>query len=146
MKLLLDVMCGGLTSYLRMCGHDTVYALDRGVESDDRLLAIAHGEERTLVTRDIQLAERADRAILLDATATETQLLTLRNAGVRLTLTEPTYCGRCNGSVRLVGAEETIPEYAPDPTEERVWQCQECEQCFWKGSHWERVQEVLSSL
>lgn len=54
MKLLLDVMCGGLTSYLRMCGHDTVYALDRGVEADDRLLAIAHEEDRTLVTRDSQ--------------------------------------------------------------------------------------------
>ncbi|PSQ40099.1 hypothetical protein BRD13_00720 [Halobacteriales archaeon SW_5_70_135] len=56
MRLLLDAMCGGLRAPLRMCGHDTAYALDRDVEADDRLLALAREEERTLITRDRELA------------------------------------------------------------------------------------------
>ena len=34
-RLLLDAMLGKLATYLRMCGHDAAYALDRGVEADD---------------------------------------------------------------------------------------------------------------
>ena len=49
-------MCGKLATYLRMCGHDTAYALDRGVEDDDALLAIAEAEGRTPVTRDREVA------------------------------------------------------------------------------------------
>ncbi|WP_394348159.1 Mut7-C RNAse domain-containing protein, partial [Halorubrum sp. SP9] len=59
---MLDVMCGKLATYLRLCGYDAAYALDRGVEADDRLLDLAADEGRTLVTRDRELAARADAA------------------------------------------------------------------------------------
>ncbi|TKX52332.1 hypothetical protein EXE45_19560, partial [Halorubrum sp. SP9] len=55
-------MCGKLATYLRLCGYDAAYALDRGVEADDRLLDLAADEGRTLVTRDRELAARADAA------------------------------------------------------------------------------------
>lgn len=55
---LLDAMCGTLATYLRMCGYDVAYALDRDAEADDRLLDLAAAEDRTLVTRDRELAER----------------------------------------------------------------------------------------
>lgn len=141
-RLLLDVMCGGLRSYLRMCGHDTVYALDRGIEADDRLLAIAREEDRTLITRDRRLATRADTAILLETTDTESQLRALYNAGIELTLVEPTRCSRCNG--RLEPAIGPRPEYAPP--ERPAWQCVDCGQWFWKGSHWNRVRATLQSV
>ncbi len=145
MRLALDVMCGGLRSYLRMCGHDMAYALDRGIECDDRLLALARAEERTLVTRDVTLAERAGDSLLLRETAVEKQLRELDAAGVDLALTDvPERCGRCNG--RLERVEDDTPEYAPPPDEERVWQCTVCSQCFWKGSHWDRVENTLASL
>lgn len=67
--LLCDVMLGSLATYLRMCGYDTTYALDRGVEADDRLLEIAHDENRTLLTRDRQLAARARAPDTGDASA-----------------------------------------------------------------------------
>lgn len=47
MQLLLDVMCGGLVAYLRMCNHDTVYAGDRGLEAQLAELAAA-GVDLTL--------------------------------------------------------------------------------------------------
>lgn len=145
MRLLLDVMCGGLRPYLRMCGHDTAYALDHDIEGDDRLLALARTEERTLVTRDVALADRADDSLLLRETAVEDQLRELATAGVDLVLADaPERCGRCNGPLQR--AEKDTPDYAPSPDEERVWRCTECGQCFWKGSHWDSVEETLASL
>ncbi|WP_237560459.1 Mut7-C RNAse domain-containing protein, partial [Halolamina rubra] len=58
-------MLGKLATYLRMCGYDTAYALDRGVEADARIRRLAAAENRTLLTRDEQLAASVDDAILL---------------------------------------------------------------------------------
>ncbi len=147
MKLLLDAMCGGIRAHLRMCGHDAAYALDRDVEADDRLLSVARGEDRTLVTRDRALAARADASILLTERSVEGQLRELAAAGVALSLVDrPTRCGRCNGPVDAVAADVATPEYAPDPGETDVWRCRDCGGHFWKGSHWEDVAATLRDL
>lgn len=147
MDLLLDVMCGGLVAYLRMCGHDTVYAGDRDLEADDALLAVARDDERTIVTRDVQLASRAEASILLESRDVEAQLAELAAAGLELTLdAEPDFCGRCNGPLEPVDSAASTPEYAPDPAETAVWHCRDCGQHFWRGSHWDRVERTLSGL
>ncbi|WP_121822192.1 Mut7-C RNAse domain-containing protein [Halostella salina] len=144
MRLLLDAMCGGVRSHLRMCGYDAAYALDRGVEDDDALLRIASDEDRTLVTRDRSLAGRADDAISLGSTDTDEQLRALA-AGLDLSLDDdPSRCGACNGA--LEPTEVGTPDYAPDPSEESVWRCRDCGQCFWTGSHWDRVAETLAAV
>lgn len=150
MRLLLDAMCGHLTGVCRMCGHDTVYALDEGLEDDGRLLALVRETGRTLVTRDVQLASRADRSVLLSGVDHDEHLRALRDAGVDLTLQDrPTYCGRCNGPVERVDEPEqdggAHPAYVPDG-ERPVWRCTECGQHFWKGSHWAAVRERLAKL
>ncbi|MCU4973091.1 Mut7-C RNAse domain-containing protein [Halobacteria archaeon AArc-m2/3/4] len=148
MPFLVDVMCGGLVSYLRMCGYDTAYAGDRDLEADDEVLVAARSEERTIVTRDVDLAARAESAILLESRETEAQLAELETAGVALELAdEPSRCGRCNGRLeRVTDTPASIPEYAPDPDEERIWQCGDCDQWFWTGSHWDRVRETLARV
>lgn len=140
-------MCGGLVAYLRMCGHDTVYAGDRNLEADDALLAVAEDEDRTLLTRDVQLATRADDAILLESREVEAQLVELASVGVELVLEDvPSHCGRCNGPLEDVATETSTPEYAPDPAERAVWRCRDCGQHFWRGSHWERVERTLERV
>ena len=153
-------MCGGLRSYLRMCGHDTGYALDRDVEGEaaasdseaaasdsDALLDLATAEGRTLVTRNVRLAGRADDAILLRERDVVDQLRELHDAGVDLTLGEtPRYCGACNGPLERVAPEEPTAEYAPDSREEPVWRCRDCGQLFWRGSHWDSVRETLDAV
>jgi hypothetical protein len=146
-RLLLDAMLGKLARYLRMCGYDAAYALDRGVEADDALLALATDEDRTLVTRDCQLATRAPRSVRIDSRAIDGQLRELREVGFELSLpAEPARCGRCNGPVARVAATDSVPEYAPDPGETRCYRCLDCGQVFWKGSHWEDVRERLDGL
>ncbi len=151
-RFLVDTMCGRLPPYLRLCGHDTVYAADRDVEADNALLAIASAEDRTILTRDRQLADRADAAILLTERKTRAQLSELAAAAVDLTPTEtPRRCGRCNGSVEAATEnQDEVPEYVPDELSGRgeataLWRCRSCEQYFWKGGHWERMVETLDS-
>lgn len=146
---LLDAMLGKLAVYLRMCGYDAAYALDRDVEDDDRLLAIAAAEGRTLLTRDEALAARTDDALLLRERDPLAQLEELRTAGVDFSLAgDPERCGRCNGSVERVDESgvnpEALPEYVPSGTP--VWRCRRCGQFFWKGSHWADLEERLESV
>ncbi|MFB6310881.1 MAG: Mut7-C RNAse domain-containing protein [Salinirussus sp.] len=137
-RFLCDAMLGTLTTYLRMCGYDTAYALDRDVEDEDELRSWAAEEQRTLLTRDRTLAEQTSDAILLTAHAPADQLTELANAGIELALPdEPIRCSHCNGRLAAVGPEEPRPDYAPDQEERPVWRCMTCGQFFWRGSHWE---------
>lgn len=145
--LVLDAMLGKLATYLRMCGYDAAYALDRDAEADDALLALAETEGRRLVTRNRELAERAPDAVLLTERAVEDQLRELAAAGFELELSdEPVHCGTCNAPVERVDRTEPTPEYAPDPAETPVWRCRDCGQHFWKGSHWEDMADTLAEL
>ena len=146
MRFLLDVMCGRLATYLRMCGYDAAYALDRGVEADDEVLALARDEDRILVTRDEGLAARREGSILLGSLDIEGQLRELGERGIELSLGEPARCSRCNAPVERVPEGASVPEYAPSPVEEAVWRCSGCGQHYWRGSHWDDVAARLDSL
>ena len=168
-RVLLDVMCGTLATYLRMCGYDAAYALDRGIEADDRILSIATAEDRTLITRDRQLAARDDGALLLTERDVLDQLREVAEAGLPVELAaEPTRCGACNGLVERVGpagadvGPDDRPEYVPDDVgaspaadpstggldadPRPAWRCRDCGRWFWKGSHWASVAERLDAV
>lgn len=145
---LVDAMCGTLATYLRVCGYDAAYALDRGVEADDEVLAVAETEGRTLLTRDAALAERAgDRGVLLGSRDVTDQLRELVEAGVTLSVADrPSRCGDCNGRLERVSSDASTPAYAPGPETTPQWRCRRCGRHFWKGSHYERMEETLSEL
>ena len=146
-RLLCDVMLGKLAVYLRLCGFDTAYAGDLGIESDDRIAARAEREGRRLCTRDVELAGRVPGSILLTELDVEAQLSELRGAGVELAVAEPPrYCGRCNGELIRIAPDAETPEYAPDPSETDCFRCRACGQVFWRGSHYERMCETIESV
>jgi uncharacterized protein with PIN domain len=146
-RLLLDAMLGRLATYLRMCGHDTVYTLDAGLETDEEILDRARSDERTLVTRDRDLAAQYPASILLSARDVQDQLAALAAAGVRIGLPEtPQRCSRCNDSLVRVDGTEPTPEYAPSTSEFDIWRCEGCGQHFWKGSHWADVAERIADI
>ncbi len=146
-RLLLDAMLGSLATYLRMCGYDAAYALDRGVEADDRLAALARAEGRTLLTRDAALAARVADSVLLEERDVTDQLRELRAAGFDLSLSEPRRCSSCNGRLERVDSDSGEgPAEGPNPDEQPVWRCVDCGQFFWKGSHWDDVRERLEGL
>ncbi|WP_152040587.1 Mut7-C RNAse domain-containing protein [Salinigranum salinum] len=146
-RLLLDAMLGKLARYLRMCGYDAAYALDRGIEADDDLRAVAESEGRALLTRDRQLAARVPGSVRIDAREIDDQLRELRSAGFELSLAgTPARCGRCNGPVDAIDEHGDVPDYAPDPGDTACYRCRDCGQVFWKGSHWDDVRERIAGL
>lgn len=144
--VLLDVMCGGILSVLRMVGYDTVYALDRDAESDAAVRTIAESEGRVLVTRDRPLAASTEHAVCLASKDADGQLAELAAAGFELRLGDPVRCSACNGLLERVGPDDRTPGYAPDPGEDESWRCRSCGQVYWRGSHWDDVEERLADL
>ena len=139
----MDAMLGSLARVLRMCGHDAAYCLDRGVETDDEILDLAGREDRAVVTRDRQLADRAREGLLVESKDVDEQLGELGAAGVDLAPAPGERCGACNGKLREVASGRERPEYVPDEASP-VWQCRDCGQFFWTGSHWEDVESRLA--
>ena len=120
--VLVDAMCGTLATYFRMCGYDAVYALDEGIEDDDRLASRSVAEGRLLITRDRELAARVDDALYLAERDVLDQLRAIADAGYPVELaSEPSHCGSCNGPLERVDAGGRIPDgidppaYVPDP-------------------------------
>ena len=150
-RLLLDSMLGTLATYLRMCGYDAAYVLD-GIDpaddpGDDAIVERVRASGRTILTRDRDLAARADDALLLRSREVDEQLSELDAAGYDLSLDdEPARCGSCNAPVDSVDAGVSLPAYAPDPARTDCWRCRECGQVFWKGSHWDDVRSTLDSV
>ena len=56
MKFLADGMLGKLTRWLRMLGHDVTYDVQL---NDNDLLELAKKENRVLLTKDLELYQRA---------------------------------------------------------------------------------------
>lgn len=146
-RLVTDAMLGRLTTYLRMCGHDTVYAPDADLESDGEIRGFAREEDRELLTRDVELAAATEDSLLLESKEIRPQLRELRETGFELRLPDtPERCSACNGSVERVSGDEQPPEYAPDPVSTPLWRCRACGQYFWKGSHWDDVARTLDTV
>jgi len=131
-------MVGRLARYLRFVGCDTVYA--RGL-TDDEILRQAREEGRVIVTRDRQLAARAERAVLLESPHLADQWHAVRAAFPELP-TEVRFerCTECNGQL------ERSPEGRPESTTEGVpwdrvraglplYRCVQCGHFYWEGSH-----------
>lgn len=137
---LLDEMLGKLARELRALGYDAAYA--HGSE-DDEILERAREEERVLVTRDRQLADRAgSQALLLETREPGEQLDHLVDR-LQLSPTADAFlsrCLECNELVEPVDAPDDVPDGLEDARHRR---CPSCERVYWPGTH---VEDMLDRL
>lgn len=136
-----DAMLGKLVTYMRMAGYDVVYAPDEDAVEDEKVARLASRKDRTLITRDVELAEKTG-GLLVESKQVEEQLRELAEAGFYFELAEPSRCSVCNGTLSQIEAEE---EDVPEDVE-RAWRCDDCGKRYWKGSHWDDVRETFESL
>jgi uncharacterized protein with PIN domain len=131
-RFLVDVMLMRLGRWLRLLGTDV--ANPPGPDDKD-LLELARLEERTLLTRDRQLAEMCASAtvpcLLIQSSLLEEQLRELSGLGLALEM-NPVRCTLCNGP--LAAATE------------QLWKCEGCGKLYWEGSHWRRMEETLQKI
>ena len=94
MKILCDQMLGTLAKWLRIMGFDTFYA--NAEMSDEDLLNIAKGENRTIFTRDKELIIRGKKKNLNVIAIETTDLdLQLNQALKHVNIDEKSILSRC---------------------------------------------------
>lgn len=148
LKFVTDGMLGKLTRWLRILGHDAEYT---GSMDDKELIQKAKNENRILLTRDVELYKQAiakgAEAFLVENPNQTANLASLaKRFNLRLEVNvEISRCPKCNGTIRSVSKSE-IAEKIPTATSSNYsefWQCQQCGQVYWRGAHWNRIEETL---
>jgi len=148
-RFLLDNHLGKLARYLRLLGLDTLYADNKADDAD--LARIAHQEQRVLLTRDRGLLKRSN-VVYGYCLRTRDSLQQLTAVLHRFQLHDEiapwTRCLRCNGLLRSVAKETILHRLEPKTklyfNEFRM--CDACEQIYWQGSHFARLQRIVDRV
>jgi uncharacterized protein len=147
-RFIADNHVGRLAVYLRMLGCDTLYRNDY---QDPELAQTASDEQRILLTRDRRLLMRkaVKYGYCLRSTDPREQLKEVaRRFG--LARQEQTFrrCLRCNALLQPV-AKEAVWERLEPLTQQYFDEfslCPGCGQVYWKGSHYEHMQELIRGI
>ncbi|MBP1912402.1 uncharacterized protein with PIN domain [Thermococcus stetteri] len=150
MKFIADMMLGRLARWLRLYGYDTLY----GIVDDDEIIKRALAEARVILTRDEELAEKAEklgaRVIFLSSNSLERQVEELRKFGVefRELFPENARCPKCNGPIERVPKEYVkgkVPESVYEKYDE-FYVCKKCGQIYWPGRQWKEMLKIDRKL
>jgi uncharacterized protein len=147
-RFVLDIHLGKLATSLRLLGFDVLYRNDY---EDEELARVSSSEERILLTRDRGLLMRSivEYGYYVRNTDPQQQIVEVMQRFDLYELVSPFQrCLRCNGLLESV-AKETVIDHLPENTRLHVdefYQCQNCNQVYWKGSHYERLQQFIDSV
>jgi hypothetical protein len=142
-------MLGKLTRWLRMIGQDVEYSVKF---SDSELLELAKKENRVLLTKDLELYQRAIAkgidALYLEG-KTESERLAELAKRYDLTLTidmEKSHCPICNTKLKETTKELLLGEVEKNTFlyYDKFWKCPNCGQVYWQGPHWEKINNILN--
>jgi uncharacterized protein with PIN domain len=148
LRFLTDGMLGKLTRWLRILGHDVEYT---GSMEDKDLIRKAWKEKRILLTRDVELYRQAiekgaEAFLIKDPNQTANLADLARRFGFKLEVdVKISRCPKCNGRIDVVSKSDVI-EKVPATTSsnyDEFWQCRSCGQVYWRGAHWQRIDETL---
>jgi len=147
-KFILDVHLGKLCKYLRMLGFDSFYRNDL---DDDEIIRISLAEKRIILTRDIGILRhgKVTHGYWLRSQYPKQQLSELIRRFNLEKQIRPFYrCTLCNGLVDKVEKEkiehlleENTRKYFDD-----FFQCRECRQVYWEGSHYDDMKAFVDGL
>lgn len=144
----LDVHLGKLAAYLRMMGFDTDYRNDY---DDFTLAEMSANEQRILLTCDRQLLMRkqVNYGYFVRARQPKQQLLEILSHYDLYNRLKPfTRCMHCNGKTRAVN-KKTIETQLQVKTRQHYnefFQCQSCNKIYWKGSHYQKMKNLVDSI
>jgi len=147
-KFLADSMLGKLARWLRMLGNDVTYDVKL---DDSKLLELAKSEKRTLLTKDLELYQRAVGkgidAYFVEGKSEAERLADLaKRYGTTLEIDmDKSYCPVCNTQLRVTPKEGLIGELEKNTFTyyDKFWKCPNCGQVFWQGAHWKQIRYTL---
>lgn len=147
-RFVLDIHLGKLATSLRLFGFDTLYRNDY---EDEELAKISHEQSRILLTRDKGLLMRSlvTYGYYVRSTNPQQQIVkVLRRFDLFNAVSPFQRCLRCNGLLKPTD-KEVIVDQLPETVQLQInefHRCQDCGQVYWKGSHYERLQQFVESV
>ncbi len=147
-RFVLDGHLGRLAAYLRLFGFDALYRNDF---DDDELASISCAEDRLLLTRDRGLLKRAvvHRGYWVREKEPQRQLEEIFNRFSLASQARPfTRCAKCNGLLKPVSKEEVYERLEPKTKAyyHDFRKCEQCDQVYWKGSHFRKLEKLIQKL
>jgi hypothetical protein len=144
-RFILDAHLGRLAAYLRLLGFDTLYRND---SADGELARHSSEEGRILLTRDPGLLKRSivTHGYWIRATAPAEQLVeVVRRFDLHDRVAPFRRCLRCNSLLEPIAKKQVIERLPPRTRTvfEEFWICRSCDQVYWKGSHYERMSQLV---
>lgn len=147
-RFVLDNHVGRLAAYLRMLGFDALYRNDF---DDETLAQISAEEERILLTRDRRLLMRkaVQYGYCLRSLDSRQQVVeVLRRYHLAASIAPFRRCLHCNHLLEPVAKAEILDQLEPLT---RLYynafhRCTACGQIYWKGSHYEHMQQMIDQL
>ncbi|MEH2074946.1 MAG: Mut7-C RNAse domain-containing protein [Nostoc sp.] len=144
----LDIHLGKLAASLRLLGFDTLYRNDY---EDEELAQISSSQERIILTRDKGLLMRSlvTYGYYVRNTNPQEQIIEVLQRFDLFKLISPfKRCLRCNGLLESV-EKESIVDKLPENVRSQIdefQRCQDCDRIYWKGSHYERLQQFIDGV
>jgi uncharacterized protein with PIN domain len=144
-RFVLDNHLGRLVAYLRMLGFDCLY---QNQFDDDEMAEIVQKEGRILLSRDRRLLMR--KAVthgycLRSLNSLEQLSEVMRRFELKERIHPFHRCLRCNHPLEPVAKEAVLDRLEPLTRLyfDEFQICPACKQIYWKGSHFERMQNLI---
>lgn len=147
-RFVLDVHLGKLARLLRLLGFDARYRNDY---EDPEIVELAREEHRIILTRDVGLLKHSEVTHGYWLRATD-PLAQAREVVERFDLRDQarpfTRCLRCNGILQPIDKAAVVDRLPPKVAREHetFYQCRSCDQVYWRGSHFRRLQQKIERI
>ena len=144
----LDNHLGKLAAYLRLLGFDTAYRNDL---QDEELAQISSQESRILLTRDRRLLMRSvvTQGYCVRSKQPRQQVVEiLSRYGLFPSALPFGRCIHCNAPLQPVPKAQILERLEPLTRLyfDEFQRCPACDQVYWKGSHYDHLQEFIDEL
>ena len=144
-RFIVDANLGKLAKKLRLMGFDTLYKNDF---ADEEIVKVSLAEKRIILTRDIGILKYGNvtHGYWLRSDDPKTQVNEVIKRLQLNNLFRPfTRCSQCNGSLVRIKKEQ-LKNMMPADTLKYYsifWECMDCHQVYWKGSHFDKINNWL---
>jgi uncharacterized protein len=147
---LCDAMLGGLARWLRAAGYDARF--EYGID-DRELIRRAKECGGMVLSSDGPMFERniirsgEIAALYVPQQLSRSEQLRFVWQALRLRRLPPR-CMACGGELAEVPKHQVSGEAPPLAYRhcDRFWRCRGCEKLFWRGTHWNRITQLLEGL
>ena len=152
MLFLVDAMLGNIAKKLRLLGFDSEYVSDI---DDSKLIETAKNENRTIISRDRNLIDRAKKNEISSVYITKENEIEQFLEIIKTTHLQfdeisgdSARCTQCNSPTSQIDKLEIKNKIPPGVLEyhDKFWKCDGCDQIYWEGTHIKNLQEFVHKI